>query len=62
MLEDFFDGHGVDFAPGVVAFFNELAEVTAGDLHGNLVGDYFAGTLFLLDQMLKKSLRVNKKR
>jgi hypothetical protein len=32
--EDFGDGHGVDFALGVVAFLDELAEVAAADLGG----------------------------
>ena len=45
--EDFGDGHGVDFAAGVVAFFDELLEVAAGDLDGELVGDHQAGALLL---------------
>ena len=49
MVEDFRDGHGVDFAAGVVAFFDELLEVAAGDLGSELVGDDLAGALFLLD-------------
>ena len=40
--EDFGDGHGVDFAAGVIAFVDELPEVAAGDLGGELVGDDLA--------------------
>ena len=49
MVEDFRDGHGVDFAAGVVAFFDELAEIAAGDLHGELVSDDFATALLLFN-------------
>ena len=34
MLKDVGDGHGVDFAAGVVAFFNKLLQIAAGNLHG----------------------------
>ncbi len=49
MGEDFFYGHGVDFAAGVVAFADDLLEVAAGDLCGQLIRDDFACTFLLLD-------------
>ena len=49
VAEHFGHGHGVDFAARVVAFFDELLEIAAGDLRGEMVGDYFAGALLLLD-------------
>ena len=45
--EDFGDGHGVDLAAGVAAFFDQLPEVAAGDLRGELAGDDLAGALLL---------------
>src|ERR1035437_5105444 len=45
--EYFGDCHGVDFAARVVAFFDQLLEVAAGDLCGQLVGDDLAGALLL---------------
>ena len=47
--ENFFDGHGVDLATGVVTFLDELLKVAACDLRGKLIGDDFAGALLLLD-------------
>src|ERR1700678_2884625 len=47
--EDFFDGHGVDLGAGVVAFADDLLEIAAGDLCGELIGDDFAGALLLFD-------------
>jgi hypothetical protein len=47
--EDFFYGHGVDLALGVVALFDELLQIAAGDLRGELVGDDFFAALLLLD-------------
>lgn len=48
MIEDLRHAHGVDLARGVVALFDELLEVAAGNLHGELVGDNFARALLLL--------------
>ena len=42
------DGHGVDLAAGVVAFLDQLLQIAAGDLRGQLVGDHLAGALLLL--------------
>jgi len=47
--EDFGNGDGVNLAAGVVAFFDQLFEVTAGNLDGKLVGDDLAGAFFLFD-------------
>lgn len=49
MGEHFGDGCGVNLAAGVVALFNQLLEVAAGDLGGELIGDDFAGALLLLE-------------
>ena len=42
-------GGGVHFAGGVVAFLDQLLEVTSGDLDGDAVGDDLTGALLLLD-------------
>jgi hypothetical protein len=47
VFEDLGDGHGVDLAAGVAAFFDQLPEVAAGDLRGELAGDDLAGALLL---------------
>ena len=47
VVEDFGDGHGVDLAAGVAAFFDQLPEVAVGDLRGELAGDDLAGALLL---------------
>src|ERR1039458_10615267 len=47
VVEDLGDGHGVDLAAGVAAFFDDLLEVAAGDLRGELVGNDLAGALLL---------------
>src|SRR5579863_1973004 len=52
VLEHIGDGHGVDFAARVEAFFNELLQIAARDLRGELVGDDLAGAFFLLDPCL----------
>jgi hypothetical protein len=49
VVKNFRDGHGVDFAAGVIAFFDQLAEIAAGGLYRDLVGDDFAGALLLFD-------------
>lgn len=49
VLEDFGDAHGVHLAVGVVALFDDLLEVAACDLGGELVGDDHAGALLVLD-------------
>lgn len=43
------DGDGVHLTGGIVAFFDQLLEVAAGNLYGEAVGDDLAGSLFLLD-------------
>lgn len=48
MFEDFRDTHGVHFAARVVALFDDLLEVAAGDLCGQLIGDDHAGAFLLL--------------
>ncbi len=47
--EDFFDGHGIDLAARIVALFDNLLEVAAGDLDGELIGNNHAGAFLLLD-------------
>lgn len=47
MLEHLGHGHGVHLAAGVVALFDELLEIAAGDLNGDLVGNGLSGALFL---------------
>jgi len=49
MGQDFFHAHGVDFARGVVAFFDDGLEVVAGELGCEGVCDDFSGARFLLD-------------
>jgi hypothetical protein len=45
----FRNGDGIDLAAGVVAFFDQLFEVTAGNLGGKLVGDDLPRALFLFE-------------
>ena len=49
VLEHFGNAHGVEFASRVVALFDDLLQISAGDLNGQLIGDDFAGTFLLLD-------------
>src|ERR1700722_15773360 len=49
MSQDLRNRHGVDFAPGVIAFFYQLFEVATGNLDSKLVGNHFAGALLLLE-------------
>ncbi len=42
MCKDFVRGHGVDFAAGVEAFFDQLFQKAARHLVGELVGDHLA--------------------
>src|SRR6202041_1724723 len=49
VIENFRNGHGVDLAAGVIAFFDQLAQIAAGGLYRELVGDDFARALLLLD-------------
>jgi hypothetical protein len=44
-----FNRDGIHLADGVVALFNQLLEVAAGDLNRDAVGDDLAGALLLLD-------------
>ena len=42
VVQNFRDRHGVDLAAGVIAFFDQVAQLAAGGLYRELVGDDFA--------------------